>query len=197
MRILALALVATTALAAPAQAAGLSGMGANIYGSFFNFSKANLTEQPVQKISAGKLNIDLQRTKLSDLRKAFGGTIQTNGDASWVCYHAGDTNSWFISNALGGQEFVMMVAVEASSRTPSDCEASETFSGLTFNVPGIGAKTADIKAHFGGVSGSSKITYRADKPGGYTDNAQYLGYMMKGGTVAGIGVGETSIPTTH
>ncbi|RYE11162.1 MAG: hypothetical protein EOP22_01410 [Hyphomicrobiales bacterium] len=196
-RIFALALLATTALAAPAQAAGLSGMGANIFGSFFNFSKANLEQQPVKKISAGKLDIDLQRTKLSALVKAFGGTIQSDGDATWVCYSTGETNNWFISNALGGQEFVMMVAVEAASRKPADCDASESFTGLTFNVPGLGAKTAEIKAHFGSAAGSGKITYRADQPGGYTDNAQYLGYQMKGGAVAGIGVGETSIPTTH
>ncbi len=196
-RILALALLATTALAAPAQAAGLTGMGANIYGGFFNFSKANLEEQPVQKITVGKVSIDLQHTRLTELTKAFGGTIQTDGDATWLCYHVGDTNNWFISNALGGQEFVMMVAVEASTRIPGDCEATDKFDAVAFDVPGIGAKTADIKAHFGSAPGSSKITYRADKPGGYTDNAQYLGYLMKSGKVAGIGVGETSIPTTH
>lgn len=197
MRLFALALLAATAFAVPAHAAGLSGMGANIYGSFFSFTQANLDEQPVQKISAGKVAIDLQRTKLTALTKAFGGTIQTDGDATWVCYHVGDTNNWFISNALGGQEFIMMVAVEASTRVPGDCEANDKFDAVTFNVPGLGAKTADIKAHFGSAPGSSKIAYRADKPGGYTDNAQYLGYLMKGGTVAGIGVGETSIPTSH
>jgi len=62
--------------------------------------------------------------------------------------------------------------------------------------PGVGAKLADLKAHFGAASGS-KVSYRSDRPGGYSDIAQYLGYMLKGGTVTGIGVGETSIPTTH
>jgi hypothetical protein len=173
-------------------------MGANIFGNYFNFKKANLAEHPVTKITVGSVAVDLQRTRLRDLQKAFGGTIQQTSDATWLCYHAGDTNSWFISNALGGQEFVMMVAVEASSKTPGDCEpAGDKFKPPVFNVPGLGAGSADLKAHFGAAGSGSKVSYRADKPGGYSDNAQYLGYSLRSGTVVGIGVGETSIPTAH
>lgn len=197
-RITCLALIASLAFAAPVQAADLSGMGANIYGNYFAFTKANLDDHPVQKITAGKVDVALQRTKLSDLKKAFGGTVQSNGDATWLCYRGDGTNNWFISNDQGGQEFVMMVAVEASSSTPADCEAVDGFPAVTFDVPGIGAKSADIKAKFGDVGGSgSKLAFRANKPGGYTDNAQYLGYVLKGGTVSGIGVGESPIPTQH
>ena len=197
MRIkLAVALFAALALSTPVQAAGLSGMGAAIFGNSFNFKKANLDKQPISSIKAGKLNIGLQTTKLRDVQKAFGGTIQTTGEATWLCYHAADTNTWFISNAFGGQEFVMMVAVEANTKTPGDCEASDSFAPPVFDVPGVGAKLADLKAHFGAANGS-KIAYRADRPGGYSDIAQYLGYQLKGGTVSGVGVGETSIPTAH
>lgn len=185
------------ALATPAAAAGLSGMGAAIYGNGFNFKKANLDKTPVNAITVGKLKIGLQTTKMKDIQKAFGGTLQSNGEATWLCYHTADTNSWFISNAFGGQEFVMMVAVEANSRTPADCEAaSEKFSLPVFDVPSVGAKLAELKAQFGAASGS-RIAYRADRAGGYSDIAQYLGYVLNGGTVTGIGVGETSIPTTH
>ncbi len=192
-----LPLVAVLALATPVYAAGLSGMGSMIFGNGFNFKKANLEKAPVNEITAGKLNIGLQTTKMRDIQKTFGGTLQTNGDGTWVCYHKDDTNTWFISNAFGGQEFVMMVAVEVNSSTPGDCEApNDKFSIPTFDVPSIGAKLADLKSHFGAASGS-KVAYRADRPGGYSDIAQYLGYVLKGGTVTGIGVGETSIPTTH
>jgi hypothetical protein len=194
---LAAAALVTLALCTPALAAGLSGMGAAIYGNSFNFKKANLQQAPVGKISVGKLSIGLQTTKMKDVQKAFGGTLQSSGEATWLCYHADDTNTWFISNAFGGQEFVMMVAVELNSRTPGDCEAAnEAFAQPKFDVPGIGAKLADLKAQFGAASGS-KVAYRADRPGGYSDIAQYLGYVLKGGTVTGIGVGETSIPTEH
>jgi hypothetical protein len=198
MRLATLALIAAIITATPASAAGLSGMGANIFGNYFNFTKANLADHPVTKITVGNVVVDLQRTRLKDLQKAFGGTIQQTADATWLCYHAADTNSWFISNALGGQEFVMMVAMEASSKSPGDCEpAAGKFKPPVFNVPGLGATSADLKAHFGVAGGGSKVSYRADKPGGYSDNAQYLGYVLRSGTVVGVGVGETSIPTAH
>ena len=198
MRIkLAATLLAALVLATPAEAAGLSGMGAAIFGNSFNFKQANLEKPPVKAIKVGKLSVGLQTTRLVDVQKTFGGTLQSDGDATWLCYHTADTNSWFISNAFGGQEFVMMVAVEASIKIPGDCEAAaEKFEPPVFEVPGVGAKLADLKAHFGAASGS-KIAYRADRPGGYSDIAQYLGYVLKGGTVSGIGVGETSIPTAH
>jgi hypothetical protein len=178
-------------------AAGLTGMGANIFGNYFNFAKANLQQAPVSVISVSGFNVKLQSTKLTELQKRFGGTIQRTSDASWLCYHTGSANAWFLSNALGGQEFVMMVAVEASNRMPGDCEpASEKFALPEFGIPGIGATVAELKATFGAASGS-KIAYRNDRPGGYADIAQYIGYVMKSGKVAGIGVGETSVPTAH
>lgn len=195
---LALSAAALLLATMPAFAAGLSGMGANIFGNYFNFAKANLSDHPVTSIRAGKLAITLQRTKLRDLQKAFGGTIQTDGGATWLCYHDGDAASWFISNALGGQEFVMMVAVEATSRKPAECEApGAAFATPVLNVPGLGAKSADLKTSLGVAASGSKLAFRADKPGGYTDKAQYLGYVLKSGVVTGLGVGETSIPTTH
>jgi hypothetical protein len=186
--------------AGPAHAQKLSGMGANIYGNYFNFAKANLQSVAVSSIKAGPLTVKLQTTKLSEVQKRFGGDILRAGGtegASWLCYHTGEANVWFISNALGGQEFVMMVAVEASTRMPGDCIAApENFALPDLGIPGIGASTADLKAAFGAASGS-KIAYRHDRPTGYTDIAQYIGYMMKGGKVAGVGVGEGSVPTAH
>ncbi|HQZ13921.1 MAG TPA: hypothetical protein PK286_13645 [Devosia sp.] len=194
---LALVLAATAA----ADAAKLSGMGANIFGNYFNFAKANLPKAPVSTISVGGLKVKLQGTKLAEIQKRFGGTLQRAGDgasgATWLCYHSGNASTWFLSNALGGQEFVMMVAVEAASKKPADCDtASGSFTLPEFGIPSVGASTADLKAAFGAASGN-KPTYRADRPGGYADIAQYIGYVLKGGKVAGIGVGETSIPTAH
>ena len=192
------ALVLTTI---PASAAGLDGMGEAIFGNSFNFSKANIEKAPVKAIGVGKLTVQLQRTKLKDVQKAFGGTIRREGDgagrADWLCYGAEGANVWFISNALGGYEFVMMVAAEAASKPSKSCDAAPA--GLTapnFGIPGLGASTAELKATFGAASGS-KIAYRSDRPGGYSDIAQYIGYLIKGGKVAGIGIGETSVQTAH
>ena len=201
MRLTSAALIAALILAAaPVHAASLGGMGQAIFGNGFNFDKANLPKAPVSTIDAGKLKVQLQRTKLKDVQKAFGGTIQTDGDgagrADWLCYGTESANVWFISNALGGYEFVMMVAAEAGKPSKACDAAPAGFAVPNFGIPGLGAATADLKATFGAASGN-KIAYRNDRAGGYADIAQYIGYVLKGGKVAGIGVGETSVPTQH
>ena len=201
MRITVAALFSALVLSvAPASAASLGGMGQAIFGNTFNFSKANIEKAPVKTISVGKLQVTLQRTKLKDIQKAFGGTIQRDGDgagrADWLCYGTEGANVWFISNALGGYEFVMMVAAETGKPSKACDAAPAAFAVPNFGIPGLGASTADLKASFGAASGS-KIAFRSDRPGGYSDIAQYIGYVIKGGKVAGIGVGETSVPTAH
>ncbi|WP_395818396.1 hypothetical protein [Devosia sp.] len=197
-----LAVLACTLLlgSAPASAASLNGMGQAIFGNAFNFSKTNLEKTPVGAIQVGKLKVVLQTTKLKDVQKAFGGTLQRDGDGSaradWLCYSAEGSTVWFISNALGGFEFVMMVAAEAGKPNKACDPAPAELTTPNFGIPGLGAATADLKAAFGAASGS-KISYRADRAGGYSNVAQYIGYMLKGGKVAGIGVGETSVPTEH
>lgn len=199
LRIAALCL-AFAAAVAPASAAQLGGMGQAIYGNSFNFSKANLEKPAVKQITMGKLAITLQRTKLKDVQKVLGGTIQTAGEgasrADWLCYAAEGSNMWFISNALGGYEFVMMVAAETGPAAKGCDAAPAGTTAPDFGIPGLGATTADLKATFGAASGN-KIAYRNDRPGGYTNIAQYIGYVIKGGKVSGIGVGETSVQTNH
>ncbi len=200
---------ASLALALPAAAAELSGMGANLFGNYFHFGQPNLNAQAVRTITAGPLKMTLQHTKLTDIRKAFGGTILSEGDdktlAKWLCYqtdgkHGPATDTWFISNILGGGEFVMIVTVQLAPMggMPADCVAAPAkFSAPEMGIPGIGASLSDLKAAFGAASGSN-ITYRYDEPGadalGTAFNAQYLAYMMQGGKVVGYGAGETSVP---
>lgn len=201
-RSIAAAFAATLALTISVEAAGLTGLGQAIFGnSTFNFSKANLAEAPVKAIGVGELSVQLQRTRLADVQKAFGGSIRREGDgggrADWLCYNLDGATVWFISNALGGYEFVMMVAAEANSKPHKDCDAAPANLAVpAFGIPGLGAGTAELKATFGAASGS-KISYRSDRPGGYSDIAQYIGYLLKSGKVVGIGIGETSVPTAH
>ncbi|MEO8756210.1 MAG: hypothetical protein ABI398_00455 [Devosia sp.] len=204
------ALLATLALASPADAAGLSGMGANLFGNYFNFGgKPNLPKAMVKGISVAGFRMELQHTKLTQIKKQFGGEIQTQGGAgtlaNWLCYHTDGSNgpasnTWFISNILGGGEFVMIVAVQAADagRIPADCEAApKKFKAPELGIPGLGASLTDLKAKFGGGSGST-IAYRADQPGadalGTANNAQYIGYLTSGGRVTAYGAGETSVP---
>ncbi|MEP7240669.1 MAG: hypothetical protein ABI697_07270 [Devosia sp.] len=208
---LIVSLLATVAFAGAASAASLSGMGANLYGNYFHFGKPNLSKPMVRSMTVGSVRIDLQHTKLSQIKAAFGGTIMSQGSeeslARWLCYHdegkAGATDTWFITNTLGGGEFVMIVAVQASTagRVPADCGAAPAkFSPPNMGIPGVGASLADLKGAFGAASGST-ITYRADEPGadalGTANNAQYIAYMLSGGRVVGYGAGETSVPVAN
>ena len=214
MRLRVFFLAATAALATTsgyAEDARLSGMGANIFGnSFFHFSEANLKAPPVTSINVGRMRVLLQQTKLSELRKVFGGTIYQQGvehnAAYWLCYTTDGSKGqaatvWFLSNSLGGGDFVMMVAAEAASARggSGDCSpAPAVFSVPDMGIPGIGATTADLKAHFGAatVGSHSTVSYRSDRPAkdglGTAQNAQYIGYIVRGGVVTGVGVGETS-----
>lgn len=200
MRIkLIVAAVLAVALATPAAAADLSGIGAQIFGnSTFNFSRVNLERAPVSAIGVGGFEVKLQGTTLAEIVKHFGGTILSADDATWLCFHTDGANVWFISNALGGHEFVMMVAVERTARMPEGCgTAPETFALPDLGIPGLGASAADLEAAFGAAASGGKMAYRHDRPGGYADIAQYIGYMLRGGKVVGYGVGETTVPTAH
>lgn len=211
-----LALAAAAAMGpASASAAGLTGMGKAIFGNdTFRFTRANLDAPPVGAIRVGSLRVELQHTRLADVRKAFGGTIQQqaygNGDATWLCYATDGTagqaaNVWFISNILGGNEFVMMVAAAAADpkRPAPDCEpAPARFALPDFGIPSLGASTSDLKAKFGGASASSgAISYRADEPArdalGTALNVQYIGYLVAKGQVTAVGIGEGSAPEAH
>jgi len=197
------ALVALAVGSSPVHAASLGGMGKAIFGNAFDFKKANLDKVPVNAIKVGKLEVVLQRTRLNEIRKAYGGTIQRQGDGSeradWLCYYADGANVWFVANALGGFEFVMMVAAEAAKKPGAGCEdAPADFAVPSFGVPGLGAGIAELKDTFGSAPvRSGKISYRADEPGadalGTANNAQYIGYVVSGKKVTGIGIGETSV----
>ena len=208
LRVLLLAAIAALATSSGyAAGGGLSGMGANIFSdSFFHFSQANLKTPPVTSMTVGRMRVLLQQTRLSDLRKAFGGTVNQQGAAYWLCYTINGPSGqaakvWFLSKSLGGGDFVMMVAAEASSPSGASADCSPAPAGFSvpvMGIPGLGATTADLKAHFGvaTVGSHSEISYRSDMPAkdglGTAKNAQYIGYVVRGGVVIGVGVGETS-----
>lgn len=192
-------------------AARLAGMGEHILSdTYFNFSRANLDAPPVSAIKVGDLKVILERTRLTTLQARFGGGIAQQGGAGslvhWLCYTsptpAGATRTWFISNALGGGDFVMMVALEAlsSARPVPDCPAPKAgFEAPQLGVPALGAPLAALRTRFGTahVGIHNTVSYRNDRPAddglGTAATAQYLGYTVSADVVTGVGVGETSI----
>jgi len=204
-------LASIAAGSAHAEEGRLSGLGANLFGnSFFHFGEANLKSPPVAAIEVGHARIQLQHTRLVDIQKMFGGTIYDEaggtGAAHWLCYltegaKGSAAKVWFMSNSLGGGEFVMMVAIQATSARDlgGDCSpAPAGFEIPQMGIPNLGATTADLKAHFGSapMGSHSDVSYRSDRPArdglGTATDAQYLGYVVSHGVVTGVGVGETS-----
>jgi hypothetical protein len=196
-------LAAATAGPALADAGHLGGMGAALFGdSFFHFNKQNLKAFPVSTIRAGHLRIELQHTRLGEVQRAFGGTIYEQGSgmraAHWLCYQGPEASTWFMSNVEGGNEFVMMVATEAGS-ADGNCDRAPAALGVPdYGIPGLGASLDQLEAHFGSatVGSHSAISYRVDRPArdglGTAYDAEYVGYIMRGGKVAAVGVGETT-----
>jgi hypothetical protein len=189
--------------AAEADTGRLGGMGADLFGdSFFHFKQQNLKSFPVSSIRAGRLQVTLQRTRLSEIQHAFGGTIYEQGSgmgaAHWLCYEAPQSTTWFMSNLEGGNEFVMMVATSAGGAEGSCDRAPAGFTPPEMGIPGLGASLADLKAHFGSATlGShSDVSYRVDRPArdglGTAYDAQYVGYIVRGGRVVAVGAGETT-----
>ena len=205
MRRAALFIAALACLAAggPAQAepGRLTGMGANLFGnSFFHFGAPNLKGFPVSSVSFGKVRIQLQRTRLSDIQRAYGGTIYEEGQgmgvARWLCYQGPQASTWFMSNMLGGGEFVMMVASQVGPAGGS-CDQKDV-PLPQMGIPGLGSSLSDLKAKFGvpPVGSHSDVSYRSDRPAkdglGTANDAQYIGYVVRGSSVTGVGVGETT-----
>ena len=182
----------------------LGGMGANLFGSsYFHFGVPNLKAPPVSTISVGHLRVTLQRTRLADVQRVYGGTIFEAGGgmgaARWLCYEAPQATTWFMSNSLGGGEFIMMVAVEAGPAAGTCDVAPHNFEVPNMGIPGLGASTAQLKQRFGSaiIGSHSDVSYRSDRPAkdglGTAMDAQYIGYMVRGGQVVGVGVGETTV----
>ncbi len=199
-------LVGLAAVPAPALAdtpGKLAGIGAALFGnSFFHFGQPNLKTFPVSAIQAGRVRIDLQHTRLADVQRAYGGAIYAEGQgmqtARWLCYQGPQSSTWFMSNMLGGGEFIMMVATQAGPAGGSCDTAPAGFSAPQMGIPGLGASVSDLRSHFGlaQVGSHSDVSYRVDRPArdglGTANDAQYIGYVVRGSTVVGVGVGETT-----
>ena len=189
--------------AAYADPGHLGGLGADLFGdSFFHFTAQNLKSFPISSIRAGRVRINLQHTRLTELQHVYGGTIYEQGEgmgaAHWLCYAAPGSTTWFMSNLEGGNEFVMMVATAAGGPDGSCDVAPAGFTPPELGIPGLGASLDDLRAHFGSatVGSHSDVSYRVDRPArdglGTADDAQYVGYVVRGNQVVGVGAGETT-----
>lgn len=206
--------VAATALlavtAAPLSAKPLSPDAALQWGTDATPDK---TQALFGAVTAGSMKIDMEKTTLDDVEKAFGGKMQDEGDAGdssyWVCYAGPDAGGapslfWFTSGEMGGSDHgILTVAQQPNpgAKTPEGCSpAPAALTGIDFGVPAIGVALGDVTAKFGNAKPDrhGQFNYSASFPA--VDPAlkdfvtqRSLGYSAKDGKIAGIVISQNTV----
>ena len=79
-----------------------------------DLQQATVPKEMIRSFKVGDLPIILEETKLEDVRRLFGGTIGSQGDASeavaWLCLHGSDASGkwmlWLTSGELEGSIYI-------------------------------------------------------------------------------------------
>ena len=170
-----------------------------------------LTAAPVQTITAGSLNIQLEVTRLSAVKKQFGGVVRGSGDAAnaatWLCYAGKDSEGtavvfWFISNdeMSGNLHEITQVAVQSNPTEiiPSGCGAAPAeLTRIDFGVPSIGATLDAVAERFGAAKPDARgyIGYASEvavqQPKEFT-MLQSVQYRIRGGKVTTVSVSQVT-----
>lgn len=154
---------------------------------------------PIAPIQAGSATIILGQTALPDLKQQFGGTLRHAGEGGesvdWLCYamtvDGRASQVWFVSDGkAGGPEHqVTLVASDFPATPATDCDpAGGGLTGLTWQVPALGASHVDLKQAFGVVAAENGlVAYLHQIPGeGGGLTLQTLNYLLTDGNVTGL-----------
>jgi hypothetical protein len=119
-------------------------------------------ERLFTNVTAAGMTIQFEETTLGDVKEAFGGEIQTAGDAGtssyWLCYLTGTDAQrsilWFVADGeMGGSDHTLnTIAVEPhpGSGVAEGCaSAPASLNALAFDIPGVGSTLSDVTAKFG------------------------------------------------
>jgi hypothetical protein len=161
-------------------------------------------------VHAGSLGIVLEKTSLFDVQRAFGGTLQHEGDAGeateWLCYagpnaHGEPTLFWFSSGEMGGaEESILSVAQQPNpgGNVPDGCSAApRELTRIDFNVPGVGAALGDVLTHVGVAKpdANGHFHYAASYPLSSSKDftvTQTLVYTTKKNVITGVAITQVT-----
>jgi hypothetical protein len=141
-------------------------------GEFPSDNPPPLPPNSVNILKAGPLQVILETTPLTDVQKAFGGTIHNQGEAGdhvvWLCYGAGSQTLWFYSDGEMGDGKVTLAAMEKGvPEVKWGCSlAPASLENIDFGVPGIGAKLDDVTKRLGAspADENGRFAYTSDTP---------------------------------
>jgi hypothetical protein len=169
-----------------------------------------LSEDFAAGITAGKLQLQFERTTLGDIRAQFGGEIhatqEATGVVSWLCYTRKGAASgrvpvtiWFISNAATASlPLNMVIAQKTDARKHDGCAtAPPALTLLATGLSPIGTSVKDLKARFGMLPYDKvhNVYYNSTRAvGDGTGKSVYqrLGYALKGGRAVAIAVSQST-----
>jgi hypothetical protein len=161
-------------------------------------------------IHAGSLDIVLEKTSLFDVQRAFGGTLQHEGDAGeateWLCYaglnaHGEPALFWFSSGEMGGaEESILSVAQQSNpgGTLPDGCaNAPRELTHIDVGVPGVDATLGDVTSHVGAAKpdANGHFHYAASYPSSQSKDftvTQTLVYTTKKNVITGVAITQVT-----
>lgn len=161
-------------------------------------------------VHAGSLDIVLEKTSLFDVQRAFGGTLQHQGDAGeateWLCYagpnaHGEPALFWFSSGEMGGaEESILSVAQQSNpgGKLPDGCaNAPHELTHIDFGVPGVGARLGDVTSQVGAAKpdANGHFPYAASYPSNQSKDftvTQTLVYTTKKNVITGVAITQVT-----
>jgi hypothetical protein len=163
-----------------------------------------------KQVRAGALHLTLETNTLADIEKAFGGTIQHEGDAGdstyWLCYAGAGAGGkpalfWFVSGEMGGSDHgILNIAMQPNptGKVPEGCTAApHDLTNIDFGIPGVGAAIGDVASRFGDAKPDHDglFHYAASYPSVEAKDftvTQTLVYTAKNGRVAGVSITQVT-----
>jgi hypothetical protein len=173
-------------------------------GQYPTANPAPLPPGSLGSVKAGAMEIVFESTNLTDIQKAFGGTLHDQGEAGghiiWICYGRGEQTMWFYSDSEMAHGTVSLVAIE--SRSPlaewGCAVAPANLTALDFGVPGTGAPLNDITARYGTSPPDSngRFSYSGDTPlgdGSESVKFQELVFEAHDGVITAVAASQETI----
>lgn len=157
---------------------------------------------PVSAITAGKLTVTLEKTRLDDVQATFGGTVRNDGEGgngiTWLCYATVDATLWFSAFTDDGSVTQVTVDADTSHAAASGCgPAPAGLTTIDYGIPGIGAPLADLTARFGKVDDDVGLySYISDVAAPESPDftiRQFIVVTAPAGAISAITVGQATI----
>jgi hypothetical protein len=202
MRPALLSLAIGIGLASPALAEDLGGFARTAADYTFPAGDPVLTVQPVGPVAVAGLPVLFETTTLSVITSKFGGTVQTERDATdatyaFACYNLGNRTLWVRGNGSGGSAAVSMIVLESGAPQAGwDCaDAPDSLDTVSFGIPGLGAPTEEVSARLGSSTPDSlgRFGYTSEVPSDADPGSfirQTILYRADNGTVNAVAVSQ-------